>query len=162
MAYRHNSSKKTFIRSRATLDFYPLPQAYYTGLPTDSYNLVGYSDAADDAALKALEAEGSSDKVASGKFDWNALVGKAGDAIGVLGGKALEARQARKSQQDLLKAQTEQAKWAALSEAAKVKGTGGGSSGASTMNIVLIGILGAAVLFGGVLLFKSKPSEGEE
>ena len=161
MAYRHNSSKKVFVRSRATLDFYPLPHAYYTGLPTDSYNLVGYSGS-EEEMLKALESEGSSDKVASGKFDWNALVGKAGDAVGVIGAKAWEARQARKSQQDLLKAQTEQAKWAALSEAAKVKGTGGGSSGASTMNIVLIGLLGAAVLFGGVLLFKSKPAEGEE
>ena len=152
MSYRHNSSKKVFVRSRATLDFYPLPHAYYTGLPSDVPNLVGYGD----------DAEGSSDAIASGKFDWNALVGKAGDAIGVLGGKALEARQARKAQQDVLKAQTEQAKWSALSEAAKVKGSAGGSAGASTMNTVLIGLLGAAVLVGGIFLFKSKPESDED
>lgn len=162
MSYRHNSSKKMFIRSYATQQFYsPMPVGYDAGLPTNAYNLVGYADA-DADALAALEAEGSSDKVASGKFDWNALLGKAGDAVGVIGAKAWEARQARKSQQDVLKAQTEQAKWAALSEAAKVKGSAGGSSSAGTTNLVLIGLLGAAVLVGGVLLFKSKPAEGEE
>jgi hypothetical protein len=149
MAYRHNSAKKVFVRSRATLDFYPLPHAYFTGLPTDSANLVGYSGE-------------DSEEIAAGKFDWSALVSKAGDVVGVVGAKALESRQARKAQQDVLKAQTEQAKWAALGEAAKVKGSTGGSAGASTMNVVLIGLLGASVLVGAIFLFKNKPESSED
>ena len=163
MSYRHNSSKKMFIRSYATQTFYsPMPVAYDSGLPTNSYNLVGYADASDDEALRLLEGEGSEKKkrAAGEPFDWNSLLGKAGETIGTLGAKAFEARQARKSQQDALKAQTEQAKWAALAEAAKVKGPGGASSGASTMNLVLIGLLGVGVVVGGILLFKSKPADG--
>jgi hypothetical protein len=147
MAHRQNSSKRTFIRSRATLDFYPLPYASFTGLPTGPNNLVGYSGE-------------DSDAIASGTFDWMGLVGKAGDVVGVLGAKALETRQARKSQQDVLRAQTEQSKWAALGEAAKVKGSTGGS--ASTMNTVLIGLLGASVLVGAIFLFKSNPESAED